>query len=275
MKKNRHENCGVEKKLNFFIGSRRPGLNSYKKSKTAKTWAMLLITGIVSASAPAQDALNDGLTFYAPLDGSIDATVASGIKEPKVNKNTGFVEGRFGQGVELKDGKAQLYYSGDKNFNISEGTVAFWVKRYEKWGGSQKTCVLFKAVANLWNKSSLGLLTTQWDQLRAWSFADDGKESLIMSPNGIPYAAGEWYHMALTFKDGSVKIYVNGVEISYGQEVCDPMMVMPTGTVKFIQFGSDYDGSKLNGVLDELRIYNRALPAAGVKKLYEFVPVKQ
>lgn len=226
--------------------------------------AMLSSTAFGQAEAP---------SFYAPLDGTPDATVALGAKAPTVNKGTKFVEGKFGQGVELKD-KAQLYYSGEANFNISEGTVAFWAKRYEKWSGAKKNYILFKASAAEWNKSSLYLMVTQWDQLRAWIFSDDGKQSLIMSPNGIPYAASEWYHVAMTFKDGDVKMYVNGAEISYGPEKCDPMMVMPTGPVKHVQFGSDYDGAMFNGVMDELRIYKKVLSPDEIKKLYEFVPGK-
>ncbi len=245
--------------------------------------AMLVCTGILVSSLtvlaqdakPANDAgdtLSKDLTFYAPLDGSIDAAVAAGAKSPTVNKETKFVEGKFGKGVELKD-KAQLYYSGDSNLNISEGTVAFWVKRNEKWSGD-KGYILFKAAVADWNKSSLYLMVTEWNQLRAWIFTDDGKQNLQMSPNGIPYVGNEWYHLAMTFKDGSVKIYVNGAEISYGPEKCDPMMVMPTGIAKNIQFGSDYDGAKLNGVMDELRIYKRILSADEIKKLYGFVPGK-
>ncbi|HBC89014.1 MAG TPA: hypothetical protein DCZ94_18905 [Lentisphaeria bacterium] len=241
--------------------------------KTVKIGAMFLVAGMISVSALAQDPLANGLTFYAPLDGSADATLAVGSKTPAVNKETKFVEGKFGQGVELKD-KAQLYYSGDMNFNISEGTVAFWVKRYEKWSGGKKSYILFKSAVANWNKSSLYLTVTEWGQLRAWVFPDDGKQSMIMSPNGIPYVGNEWYHMAMTYKDGSVKIYVNGAEISYGAEKSDPMIVMPTGIPKHIQFGCDYDGAKLNGVMDELRIYKRVLSADEIKKLYEFVPGK-
>lgn len=233
---------------------------------------MFLAAGMVSATVMAQNALTDGLTFYAPLDGSPDAALAAGAKAATKETDIKFVEGKFGQGVELKE-KAQLYYSGDLNFNISEGTVAFWVKRHEKWGGSKQGYVLFKAAVANWNKSSLYLMITEYSQLRAWVFSDDGKQALIMSPNGIPYVGEEWYHMAMTFTDGSVMIYVNGAEISYGTKV-DPMMVMPTGVAKNIQFGSDYDGAKFNGVMDELRIYKRVLSADEIKKLYEFVPEK-
>lgn len=220
--------------------------------------------------AGAQD-VAEGLTLYAPLEGAADAAQAGGAKEPTVQKGLKFVEGKFGQGVEL-GGNAQLYYSGAGNINLSEGTVAFWAKRNEAWA-SKKGYVLFKATAVDWNKSALYLMVTEWSQLRAWVWDDEGKQYLIMSPNNIPYAVGEWYHVAMTFTDGEVRIYVNGEEISYaGSAKSNPMMSMPTGTPKNIQFGSDYDGALFNGVMDELRIYNRVLTPEEIKALYQFVP---
>ncbi len=232
----------------------------------------VMMAAAVLRAEEVADPLTNGLIFYAPLDGSFEAATAAGAKTPTAQKDLNFVDGKFGKGVELKD-KAQLSYSGEKNFNLSEGTIAFWAKRNEKWG-CKKGYVLFKGVAGPdWNRSGLYFIATEWDQLRVWIFDDKAKESMVMTPNGIPYPANEWQHMAITFKDGSVKIYANGTETSYGVK-CDPMLIMPSGIVKQVQFGSDYDGAKFNGVMDELRIYNRVLVADEIKKLFEYAPSK-
>ena len=243
-----------------------------RRELTAGLFVVLLFVleyGVLSGG----EITTEGMLFYAPLDDSADANSAIGAKGPKTNKETRLVEGKFGQGVELK-GEARLYYSGIDNFNLSEGTVAFWAKRYKSWSQKESGYILFKAVAGPgWNRNSLYFQTTQWGQLRVWIWDNDSKQTLYMV-RPLPPAADEWYHLAFTFSDGEVRIYVNGQEGSYTDDgKGDPMMVMPSGKVETIQFGSDYNHS-FDGVLDELRIYNRVLSPENIKALYEHVPRK-
>jgi hypothetical protein len=218
----------------------------------------------------ADDALQKGLVFYAPLDSTPDAALAEGTKSPRIAKNLNFADGKFGKGVEIK-GDAQLYYHGGKNIDLSKGTVAMWIKRYVDWKASP--CVFFKSVAGSnWNHNSLYMVITEWSQIRVWVWDDNKNQTLIMSPNNVPQKADTWYHLAVTFTDGAVKIYVDGKEISYGTP-CDPMVVMPKGSPGVIQFGSDYTPEQVvNGVLDELRIYNRVLSAEEVALLVGYKP---
>lgn len=213
----------------------------------------------------------NGLIFYAPLNGKYEALKANGQKTPLVQKNTSFVEGKFGQGALLKD-NAQLYYSGKENFNINEGSAAFWVKRNEKWS-NKRAFIIFKSIAGKgWNQSSIYFSVTNWNELSLKVFDDAKKSSQSMSQNNVPYRANEWLHLAITFKDGSLRIFVNGKEISYKTK-CDPMMDMPTGLSKYIQFGSDYTPKAVfDGVMDELRIYNRVLSPEEIASLYLYKP---
>ncbi len=215
-------------------------------------------------AAPAVD-LEKGLIFHVSFDGSLEADTAAGEKKPSKDKDVKLVEGRFGQGAEVKQA-AQLYYPGGKNFSLKQGTVALWFKRDKAWAAN--AFILFKAVGGPdWNRNALYLMTTDHKQLRAWVWDANAEQKLIMSPNNIEYQAGQWYHLAATFTDGAVKIYIDGKEISYGTPA-DPMMEMPSAEVKNIQFGSDYTpDSVADGVLDELRIYDRPLSADEVAKL--------
>jgi capsule polysaccharide export protein KpsC/LpsZ len=82
----------------------------------------------------------------------------------------------------------------------------------------------------------------------------------------------EWYHLACTFRDGEVRIYVNGEEGSYTPDgKGDPMLVMPSGYVKHVQVGSDYNKA-FGGVMDEVRIYNDALTPEQIKAIFEYQP---
>lgn len=216
------------------------------------------------------EALDEGLLFYAPLDGKADAVVAAGSASPTQNRATRFVDGRFGQGIELTD-NAQLYYSGVDHFKLQEGTVAFWANRHQPWD-QRKACTLFKAVAGPgWNRNALYFIITSWNQLRVWIYDDESQQTLYMT-RPLPSSTNEWYHLAFTYTDGEARIFVNGEEGSYTSDgQGDPMMVMPSGVVETIQFGSDYDHS-FEGVYDEMRIYDRVLSPEEIQALVKYVP---
>lgn len=242
----------------------------------------ILCAGIIACpvstlfSQDAQDPLSKDLTFYAPLDGSAEASIAGGLKAATKENDIKFAEGKFGKGAEFT-GKAVLNYSGDMNFNITAGTVAFWIKKNEKWS-AKRAYTLFKAVVGPgWNRNSLFVMVTEHNELRLWIWDDSQKQFIVMSNPQIPYAANEWHHVTATFKDGDTRLFVDGEEISYGPGVKpNPTIAMPSGVPKAIQFGSDYnEAGVLNGVMDELRIYKRALSPEEVRKLYQLVPEKK
>jgi hypothetical protein len=225
---------------------------------------------VLAAGSVWAGSLTDGLTFYASLDKGIEADQAAGSPEPRMNQQTSVAEGRFGQGVELK-GDARLYYSGVDNFDLREGTVAFWAKRYEPWA-QRKSCILFKAVAGPdWNRNGIYFMVTDWNQLRVWVWDEEAKQTLWMT-RPLPEATNEWYHLAFTYRDGEVRLFVNGEEGSYVPDGRgDPMSVMPSGRVTNLQFGSDYNHS-FQGVYDEMRVYNRVLTPEEIMALYQHVP---
>ena len=217
-------------------------------------------------------AQKDGLAFYAPLDGSTIAKFAISETKPVMDKGLNFVEGKFGKGVEIKDA-GRLAYSG-KNALLEEGTVAMWVKRYENWSMKKIFNVYIIKGGGSWNADAIYCQVTSWNQLRMWIWDDKKKQSTIRTPNGIPYKANEWYHLVTTYEDGNARISINGKEISYGVK-SNPNLEMPMGVAKMFEVGSSYDPkSVLNGVIDELRVYNRPLSAAEIAKLYKFVPAK-
>ncbi|WFB36969.1 LamG domain-containing protein [Kiritimatiellota bacterium B12222] len=232
-----------------------------------KKLSFLLFIAIISNHAFASEALQEGLTLYIPWDSSMEATTAEGVKTPTKDQSTQLVEGKSGTGVELT-GSARLYYPGKDNFNIQEGTIAFWAKRNMSWKESDEGFILVKAIAGSgWNQNSFYFSITPHNQIRVWLWDSEKKQTLYMVAP-VPSQANVWYHLAATFTDGEVRIYVNGEEGSYTPDgKGDPMMVMPSGDVKNLQIGSDYNHA-FEGVIDEFRVYNRVLSPEEIKALY-------
>lgn len=79
---------------------------------------------------------------------------------------------------------------------------------------------------------------------------------------------GNWHHLVATL-DGStraVNLYVDGVCGASGTLTCLDVTGPPTFSI-----GGGYGGSA-DGLLDDFRVYNRALSAEEVEELYEYVP---
>jgi hypothetical protein len=242
---------------------------SMKKCVSYRSLAALGLSAVLSLAchAMAAEGIDKGLLFYAPMDGSAKATVSAGDAAPKIEKGLTFVEGKFGKAVEIK-GEAVLRYAGGKNFNFASGTIAMWVKRDKPWKASP--FVLFKGWADNWNQNSMFIQTTEYAQLRVWIWNADNKQATVRSPNGIPYEADRWYHLAVTFEDGAVKIYMDGKEISYGV-ASNPTLEMPTAALKAFDIGSE-PKFVLDGAIDELRIYDHPLGADAVEQLVNHKP---
>jgi murein DD-endopeptidase MepM/ murein hydrolase activator NlpD len=94
------------------------------------------------------------------------------------------------------------------------------------------------------------------------------------SSQGVPSVASSttqvqinvWYHVAVTFTSEQMQLYVNGVLQS---TVPTGFSLDPGITPLYLgRIGEDGCEGYLNGILDEVRIYNRALSEAEIQQLY-------
>ena len=93
--------------------------------------------------------------------------------------------------------------------------------------------------------------------------------------NGINRAwipqANTWYHLAVTRTSGTFRLYVNGSQL--GSEQYDPNPVSDvSGILRIGDYaGGDTDiggGYDVNGLIDEVEIFNRALTASEIQSIY-------
>jgi hypothetical protein len=88
---------------------------------------------------------------------------------------------------------------------------------------------------------------------------------------GTAFNDGAWHHAAATLSgggSGTITIYVDGVAQSGGNGGCPDTVVSYSNSAD-IWIGDTSDGTPMNGRLDDLRIYNRALSPAEVQQLYK------
>jgi hypothetical protein len=71
-----------------------------------------------------------------------------------------------------------------------------------------------------------------------------------------------WTHLATTYDGATLRLYVNGTQV--GQKAVSGPILTSTGALR-IGGNTVYGGEHFSGLIDEVRIYNRALTAAEIQ----------
>ncbi|MBY9080661.1 S-layer homology domain-containing protein [Paenibacillus sp. HN-1] len=86
---------------------------------------------------------------------------------------------------------------------------------------------------------------------------------------GIAIPANQWTHVVFTVNNGSVKVYINGVEKFSGTGFPD---IFKNASARF-GLGVNYWDTPYQGKIDELKIYRKALTAVEVQQEYSSVMI--
>ncbi len=222
------------------------------------------------------------LLFHAPFDGTDEAARAKGAKAPLCAEGLAFAEGRIGQAVRLtRAAKSALAYAAAGNLVPERGTVACWVKR--EWPDTGRTPkgdeiwrTLFANPSPKGERIGSGQLWFWWwgDRLRADQSDDD--DSFVT--RGFPAAAqDDWMHLAITWNELGVKVYVNGRDGSARGDGESPMIAalkmrdpLTFRRQVFDRFcvGSCEGDRQFDGLIDDLRIYSAPLAPEQIHELW-------
>ena len=144
------------------------------------------------------------------------------------------------------------------SLNVSEITVGLWVKitTLNQWspiisrgrGGGEKPWLLMLGFnSNLYSN----VITTSGSSGNYWGF--------------IPYT-GQWYYLVFSYNsvDG-MKTYVNGVS----KDGAVPAGTINNSTTVNLYIGTDDNiNTFFNGLIDDVRIYNQAIPTSQIRQNY-------
>ncbi|OGN10715.1 MAG: hypothetical protein A3B91_03460 [Candidatus Yanofskybacteria bacterium RIFCSPHIGHO2_02_FULL_41_29] len=96
--------------------------------------------------------------------------------------------------------------------------------------------------------------------------------------NWTTWTAGTWYHVVLIFGTGQRRIYINGVLDSTNTQTNSASLLTGASSVGLTLMSSNFNGTRpsspVGATLDEFRIYNRALSATEIKRLYNLTQPK-
>lgn len=201
----------------------------------------------------------EGLVVYYPFNGN--ANDESG------NEHNGTIKGpilntdRFGtvNGAYLFDGINDLIeVANSASLHPESVSVSCWILRKGNGNG------LFDGIVSKYNGGANGYLVGMEDQghVSFWirNAAGDSNSRHVFSNSLVQNNI--WLHIVGTFQNGEMKIYING---QIQSEIVNDA-VLEENTLP-LTIGS-YDISYFNGLIDDVRIYNRALSDPEVQLLY-------
>jgi hypothetical protein len=190
--------------------------------------------------------LPTGCVGWWPGEGSVIDITGQGKSGYLVN-GTAFAPGKVGQGFSF-DGVDDLVRLGISPL-LPPWTAECWVNRQDSSNDS----------AILLGDATTALKLEQWPNTRQVGFTRFG-----VADYTFDYIApvGTWVHLAFVGNVDNTLLYVDGA--LHGT-------VATSVPLPLDQVGGDIDGrfaNQLNGMLDELAVYNRALSASEIQAIY-------
>jgi hypothetical protein len=171
----------------------------------------------------------------------VDGPSPSTITDESGNGNTGDLRngaslgaGRTGLGLVLQPSDDQMQVQESASIDTPQFTIDAWV------------------FANALPSNRMGIA----DYDGQWGFfVRDNGELSCRATRGGSFPVGEWVHVACSVDGNLARIYINGVEVS-----SDPNGDLNTGGSGPLSIGGNApSGDAFDGVLDDVRIWSRAL----------------
>jgi len=183
-----------------------------------------------------------------------------------INGGAVWVRGKFGNALKFDGSTNYVNCSRTSNLDLTDAvTIEAWIQNITNYGWSQ--------VAGRWH-------TDSWKEDYALTLRNSGSSWLFQfvitnTSGNLSYVLASatpdfnWHHLAGTFDGRYIKIYFDGqligtTDLGFNQKMAT--------SGKELLMGNLWT-QKLNGTIDEVRIYNRALSADEIWNHYVHGPI--
>jgi rhamnogalacturonan endolyase len=231
-------------------------------------WAYQLNT----SREPARDKplLAGDYSLYLDFEG--DATGNTG--ETGYPEAAVFTAGYRGQGIYLPSQQSRITYPSAGNLNIHAGTVMLWIK--PDWpGNSDSYHHFFVEEGNGFHVDNFRFLKSPKGLYFEYYEYDASRHDIVADISD--WKAGEWHHVAASWDNekGALRLFVDGRlgadDYTNKSDKFTREKLAPEFWIGAAQPG---DGSTVRGVIDEFRIYPRALTAEEIQKEMNRIPLE-
>ena len=211
-----------------------------------------------------------GLVSWWPGDGNADDLV--GANNGTLMGGTTFAPGLVGQAFSFDGIDDYVDLGNDSSLHVSAGdfTVDAWVKfntlESDLWG----------TMAIVDKMGTSGINVDGWRLIkekdnRFWFCLGGRDDNHCVDPAFTVFSktfsnTTDWFHLAAVKSSSGISIYVNGVE----EDSRSPLPNFLDSDSANLRIGSNaLEGSHMNGLVDEVDIFNRALSAAEIKAIFD------
>lgn len=260
---------------NIYIGGSNSALNGaiddvriYNRVLGATEISALYAAGgtKVNSSRSSIRGPANGLVGYWTFDGPDVVSTTLYDRSGQTNNGTSAggplpTSGKLGQAFKFDGVDDRISAGNASSIQLVSGdyTLAAWVKPVSvsgrQWIIAKTANSSAKAYSLLVNNGEVSV------------DGEEGGNDGVVSTTNASLTPGNWYHLAATMTSSTlaVKIYVDGVE----KTTTGSIPARPTETVSDLEIGwSQYINEYFNGLIDDVRIYNRALSVSEIQQLY-------
>ncbi|GII81382.1 hypothetical protein Sru01_63640 [Sphaerisporangium rufum] len=179
---------------------------------------------------------------------------SSGRNNTGAARDTTWATGRFGTALSFNGTSSRVTVPDAAALRLTNAmTLSAWVQP-TALGESWRTVMMKEHAAG----GSYGLYASNGAVPAAWLLNAGGPGG---AEGTAPLPLRQWSHLAVTYDGGTSRLYVNGTEV--GQEAVTGPLVTDDGVLRI--GGNDYWGEYFSGLIDEVRIYNRAQSAPEIQ----------
>ncbi len=232
----------------------------------------VVVTNLYGSAVSAVSAVNTGITLTEGTGFVVDSNTANPERDGKDNGATWLASSS--DGTVNRTGVMQfvaantngIVVPGSTNFDSATGTFSFWMRSPgtdTSTTGSVGAALFGRPGNSLVND----LILAQEDGAGNIIFNAPGTANTITSGQGI--SDNDWHLITLTYDQsasGGASLYIDGVLDTTNANTA--AWTAPVGQELEIGFTSGQTLRAYNGLLDDVRVYNRQLTAAEITSLH-------
>jgi hypothetical protein len=154
----------------------------------------------------------------------------------------------------------------DETLDVSYVTLSAWIK-IDPTISTDQTNIVRKGSTGTGADRVYGLTVKSSGAVRGFAILDSSLK-LVDANKGTPLTKDEWHHIAMTYDGAKIDVYLDGELDDTSSEILGVI----AENDKAVLIGGMPTGWCFKGLIDEVRIYNRALDANEIKSLADTTP---
>ncbi len=229
-------------------------------------------TVTVNNTSTSTGTLSSGLVGYWKLDEGTGLTTAdsSGSGATGTIKSATWAAGRLNQALKFS-GASSVSLSSAAALKASTFTWSAWVYVSGEPLNGMGPIVELGYGSDVGRTLSFNRISTSWQPSTVFGFVNASKTDAESISANNSFAVGVWQHWLITYNDAGdrmVHIYRNGAEVTYQKQVAAKGTLTSKGTYTGALGATPATGFfGFNGLLDDVRVYNRVLSASEIQSL--------